>query len=53
MIKAMFDYHLKLHHTQTNDLKNNNKKGFDYHLKLHHTQTKVMMTAIARSLTTI
>ena len=34
-----FDYHLKLHHTQTNSEDVPKEKKFDYHLKLHHTQT--------------
>ena len=34
-----FDYHLKLHHTQTFGNVTIREFMFDYHLKLHHTQT--------------
>ena len=37
----MFDYPLKLHHTQTPTIFVMTSKRFDYPLKLHHTQTVV------------
>ena len=35
----MFDYPLKLHHTQTKSSAGRGLPQFDYPLKLHHTQT--------------
>ena len=35
----MFDYHLKLHYSQTCLNQIINRSRFDYHLKLHYSQT--------------
>ena len=40
----MFDYPLKLHHTQTIRDEESTSKEFDYPLKLHHTQTTIRAT---------
>ena len=35
----MFDYHLKLHYSQTRNDGTSDTGSFDYHLKLHYSQT--------------
>ena len=44
---VLFDYHLKLHHTQTGRYSSAKAAKFDYHLKLHHTQTEDKDTQIS------
>ncbi len=36
-----FDYHMKLHHSQTLIYMTSSNFLFDYHMKLHHSQTKI------------
>ena len=36
----VFDYHMKLHYSQTASLTLLSDKVFDYHMKLHYSQTK-------------
>ena len=38
-VVGMFDYHMKLHYSQTDGLYCIDKKVFDYHIKLHYSQT--------------
>ena len=37
--KAMFDYHMKLHYSQTQTKTEEDSVMFDYHMKLHYSQT--------------
>ena len=46
VINGLFDYPLKLHHTQTGDSVGGISVGFDYPLKLHHTQTEKENTVL-------
>ena len=34
-----FDYHMKLHYSQTKHVTRNITAWFDYHMKLHYSQT--------------
>ena len=34
-----FDYHMKLHYSQTTTSRQLETKMFDYHMKLHYSQT--------------
>ena len=38
---TLFDYHLKLHYSQTPHPRTHTPPEFDYHLKLHYSQTVV------------
>ena len=46
--ETVFDYPLKLHHTQTLNDNCGQRIMFDYPLKLHHTQTPVLAVLAAR-----
>ena len=39
---GMFDYHLKLHYSQTSAPPDQQHTAFDYHLKLHYSQTHLL-----------
>ena len=38
---GQFDYHLKLHYSQTTNIAPQMGRRFDYHLKLHYSQTQI------------
>ena len=38
---TLFDYHLKLHYSQTVNFTQIKQVKFDYHLKLHYSQTQL------------
>ena len=38
-LKTSFDYHMKLHYSQTKKLNIARPQVFDYHMKLHYSQT--------------
>ncbi len=37
---AEFDYHMKLHYSQTTTITGSINVTFDYHMKLHYSQTR-------------
>ncbi len=37
-----FDYHMKLHYSQTEYYTAGVKREFDYHMKLHYSQTAAL-----------
>ena len=41
-----FDYHMKLHYSQTEYYTAGVKREFDYHMKLHYSQTDDYKDAI-------
>ena len=40
MPSGKFEYHISLHHSQTDTTPNTTAKPFEYHISLHHSQTR-------------
>ena len=53
LVAHLFDYHMKLHYSQTDGVQINALHGFDYHMKLHYSQTCFSWSSVMSCLITI